>query len=77
MTPRELAEEAREALRRDPPRSAREEIQRLVDAGIIELLGNGEIKVLTTKLFGDDDDEKPKKRRSSRKARKSHKERGQ
>ena len=62
MSPRELAEEAREALRRRPRGTAEEEIQRLVDAGIIKLLGNGKVKV----LFGEDKaktEARPKKKR--------------
>ena len=57
MTPRELAEEAREALRRRPERSADEVFQRLIDAGIIALDADGHVKVLTAKLFGEDEGE--------------------
>jgi hypothetical protein len=38
MTPRELAEEAREAIRRRPLRTPEEEWQRLLDSGLIKMV---------------------------------------
>ena len=67
MTPRELAEEAREALSRRPRGTAEQEIQRLVDAGIIKLLGNGKVKVLYGGSEKETETRPPKKRKKGRK----------
>ena len=69
MTPREVADEAREAWSRQPRRTAEENIQRMVDAGRIELLGNGEVRV----LFGDESGDEAAPAPSQKKRRKGKK----
>jgi hypothetical protein len=72
MTPRELAEEAREALRRLPRRTPEEVWQRLLDSGLIKMV-NGKVKVREGTIFGDGEkvvESPPRKTRKKGKKRK-------
>ncbi len=72
MTPRELAEEAREAFRLMPRGTPEEEWQRLLDSGLIKIV-NGKVKVREGTIFGDGEKEatppprKPRKKGKNRK----------